>query len=1199
MPDAPLAVRPRPPRAVRPRPPRAVAFASFRAFATAATATTAVARLAGLVVALIALAPLVAAGGCGPGLTSGSRPLPDKRFDFAHGINVYETSNGMQFALVRDRRTNLATIDVRYDVGAASDPAGKEGLAHLVEHLMFELRPSPDQPTLGAQLDQLALATNAHTLWDETHYTSTVPIERLADALSLEALRMRAPCDWLDDAHLERERDIVLAEEAERASPTVDLVYQLHALAFGADHPYARRVGSSAIATATRADVCAFITEHYAPVNAYLVVTGPFELDEVRALVGRTFGPVPARVTVLRPDIAPPIFTGDELRASAPLAHPAAVVMFALPRWGSGGALCYQLGARLLAGQLEIADGQQPWIVGAGAMILGGPRAPLLVAYVEVATPERLESAADEVFRRAARLRDLSNFDAVPLVSEVLLDEMTRWDDLLGRGSWIADYLQYSEHRWFMLDDLRTAAEGWESGRAEVAEALRPEHARIVLFERGMVAHRAGLAAARPSATHELATWRAAVDPAEADRPLELQAATPVVGVRSYRLANGLRVILAHDPSSPIVDVRMIFPAGTAQQPTDQPLLAIAAALLLGPPPAPRLAPGRHMLWRSPIDGARVAGTDVDESATTFTIRGLAEASDRFLAELDDHLRKGVYDASLLERVRKNARDADRDNAATEDETVADADLRFRERLFGAGHPYAAAATAYAPALAALDVRELQAWRRDRFRASGATLVVSGRFDTVAYERELVERFGAWSAEPPPPPPLVPATTLSSSPSWLAVEAPRAQQLAVRIGFGVGADERGIEALAARRVVREMVLDQVRELREGLGATYGLEAEYLGGVAGSALVVSGLIEERKAGLAVPRLLAALARLRDDDATRREAFVRARRKTLGLVQARVAGASTMASELAGAIELGEDEQFLDRAAAAVAALRYDDVRARLVAALDDRHRVVEVRGRRGPVTGVFATLAVKPEWLYGSDDDEGEPGERADGEARTASASTTDRTDRTDRGDGDRSTARPRPPAPAPRDAPAEPAIDPATVAAKRLAVGDPDSVHGPHDRGVYRGGSRISLGEFLRVSGHGELAGEIRWRRRARLGLMAFGFGAAVASLVYGVASLEDCPPLGTVEAEECRQRNHGDKQVILVGVVGGGLIGLAGSQLGSGVPSDATLRRYADEYNYTLDRGARTASAPAPRAVTVEPAVGPGAVGLTVTGRF
>src|SRR5262245_27028971 len=53
----------------------------------------------------------------------------------------YTLDNGLRFVIVPDKNTPMVHVAVRYQVGANEDPPGKAGLAHLVEHMMFQHRP--------------------------------------------------------------------------------------------------------------------------------------------------------------------------------------------------------------------------------------------------------------------------------------------------------------------------------------------------------------------------------------------------------------------------------------------------------------------------------------------------------------------------------------------------------------------------------------------------------------------------------------------------------------------------------------------------------------------------------------------------------------------------------------------------------------------------------------------------------------------------------------------------------------------------------------------------------------------------------------------------------------------------------------------------------------------------------------------------
>lgn len=53
----------------------------------------------------------------------------------AQGVTEPTLSNGLQVVLVEDHWHPLAALEVCYRAGSRYDPAGKQGLAHLLEHL--------------------------------------------------------------------------------------------------------------------------------------------------------------------------------------------------------------------------------------------------------------------------------------------------------------------------------------------------------------------------------------------------------------------------------------------------------------------------------------------------------------------------------------------------------------------------------------------------------------------------------------------------------------------------------------------------------------------------------------------------------------------------------------------------------------------------------------------------------------------------------------------------------------------------------------------------------------------------------------------------------------------------------------------------------------------------------------------------------
>jgi predicted Zn-dependent peptidase len=80
-------------------------------------------------------------------------------------------ANGLRFVIMPDETTQLAQVDIRYDVGSREDPPGRAGMAHLAEHMMFQTRPDgPNTAPIFQTILDLTTSMNAYTIWDKTHY---------------------------------------------------------------------------------------------------------------------------------------------------------------------------------------------------------------------------------------------------------------------------------------------------------------------------------------------------------------------------------------------------------------------------------------------------------------------------------------------------------------------------------------------------------------------------------------------------------------------------------------------------------------------------------------------------------------------------------------------------------------------------------------------------------------------------------------------------------------------------------------------------------------------------------------------------------------------------------------------------------------------------------------------------------------------
>jgi predicted Zn-dependent peptidase len=124
---------------------------------------------------------------------------------------AYESTylpNGLCVLAHRDSSLKTARVFLGYKVGSCHEQPGSTGVAHLLEHLMFE--GTPRYPHFDTLIQKAGGASNAFTSQDFTCYYESLPDENLEVALTLEADRMLNAA--LTDEKIEIQKKVVLEE---------------------------------------------------------------------------------------------------------------------------------------------------------------------------------------------------------------------------------------------------------------------------------------------------------------------------------------------------------------------------------------------------------------------------------------------------------------------------------------------------------------------------------------------------------------------------------------------------------------------------------------------------------------------------------------------------------------------------------------------------------------------------------------------------------------------------------------------------------------------------------------------------------------------------------------------------------------------------------------------------------------------------
>jgi predicted Zn-dependent peptidase len=210
----------------------------------------------------------------------------------------HRLANGLRVVLSEDHLAPVAAVCLWYDVGSRHEVAGRTGLAHLFEHLMFQ--GSAQVPGNGHfELVQAAGGSlNGTTSFERTNYFETMPAHQLELALWLEADRMGSLLTALDQESLDNQRDVVKNERRQRYDnvPYGTAFERLTAMAYPEGHPYHHTpIGSMAdLDAASLEDAQQFFRTYYAPNNAVLAVVGDIDPERTLGWVEKYFGSIPS-----------------------------------------------------------------------------------------------------------------------------------------------------------------------------------------------------------------------------------------------------------------------------------------------------------------------------------------------------------------------------------------------------------------------------------------------------------------------------------------------------------------------------------------------------------------------------------------------------------------------------------------------------------------------------------------------------------------------------------------------------------------------------------------------------------------------------------------------------------------------------------------------------------------------------------------
>ncbi len=883
-------------------------------------------------------------------------PAPPPKTSFTYTELRSKLPNGLRFVIMPDATTTQVEVDVRYDVGSREDPPGKAGIAHLVEHLMFQQRPDgPETAPLMASINQLTTFFNAYTNWDTTHYMMASRREQLDALLKIEAMRMYFRCQTITEDEFQREREVVRNEIRQRGgTPEGRIPDMILAEVYPHGHAYSRMIGGddANLTTITLQDSCDFMKKFYTPDRATVIVAGGIDPNEAAASIKKWFGPLEAIKGAPRVEVQPvTAVTSGRSEFDLDIERPYLVVAWPMPASNTpeGRAVNFGLGSTFFRTAIKADDYEFGYSV--EPIILGGNLAPVFGIIVELKGQDKAGEALEFIKKAAKQAhRGLDGGSWAELEEEKARSKaafLRGLETLTARTNTMGELIQFDNETSFDSSDVYLLKEMQRNvdfdgpyAAAQIKKYMDWDKAKVILFK----ASKTGIRGDKRSKlkfetkSHDKKEIPE-VDPREAKRPLKVAADFKIFETtRRFEMGNGMKVVLLPlNTPFPLVSARLIFDVGDVHSGGIPGLADFSASFRRLPMDAERFA-------RAGI-GAR-GGTTSDH--TIFVSGGLDIYTSEIVTALERIIAAGEYSQEGIEAFQKNYKES----FARKDRQQ---DWEFQRQIltaiYGADHPYTKNALLTPESVMAIGKDKLEDFRRAHYTAGNATLIIAGNFGKYTIddvERLVRSTFGGWGRGRVDEP-IGPEQRARTAPEYIGVVGDELPQMTVAMAYPAPHGIDGQEA--ARRVLAEMLTLRMGDLRFKLGSTYGVYAGRSPQIGPTAYQMGGNVDAPRAGESLKAMRDGVESLRqgvnfDVD------FVRARR---ALIE-NLLGQSTVSGEMVarlGTIEMYDlPPNYYDQLIKQIAAVSPAQVKSLIAKELDPKNEIVVCLADRATLVRSF-------------------------------------------------------------------------------------------------------------------------------------------------------------------------------------------------------------------------------------------------------
>ena len=207
--------------------------------------------------------------------------------------HVFSLANGIR-VVVKPGNTEVAHACLLVHSGSRDEADGKDGLAHLIEHLLFKRTERRSTNQILNRLEVVGGDLNAYTTKEYTciHASFLRPhLERALDLFEDVIFHSTFP-----EEELVKEKGVILDEIASYLDQPEEAIQDDFEELVFANHPLGRNILGipDTVSALQQKDIREYMSQNYRTNELVIGIIGNFDLKKVEALVNKIFGPISA-----------------------------------------------------------------------------------------------------------------------------------------------------------------------------------------------------------------------------------------------------------------------------------------------------------------------------------------------------------------------------------------------------------------------------------------------------------------------------------------------------------------------------------------------------------------------------------------------------------------------------------------------------------------------------------------------------------------------------------------------------------------------------------------------------------------------------------------------------------------------------------------------------------------------------------------